>query len=197
MEKLKHKLLELKACNEAVIWSNGKNINEVWETCHRGDWMLWLFSRTNPDDIRLLTLAKGHCANTVRHLMNDQRSVNAVDAAINFGNWKISIDELNVFAKESYSAYTAISAASNAASYAAYAAYAVFAVNAVFDSASASSDAAALAGFIEAIDNARPNGGNGTPAYLRVYDLAKAYARKDNQLLTSDICRKYLSCPVI
>ena len=194
MENLKQKLLELKACNEAIAWSNGKNINEVWETCPRGDWMLWLFSRTNSGDFKLLTLAKGHCANTVRHLMKDQRSLDAVDAAIKFGNGEISIDELNVFAEESYSAYTVISAASNAAS---YAAYAVFAVNAVFDSASASSDAAALAGFIEAIDNARPNGGNGIPAYLRVYDLAKAYARKDNQLLTSDICRKYLPCPVI
>ena len=196
MENLKQKLLELKACNEAIAWSNGKNINEVWETCPRGDWMLWLFSRTNSGDFKLLTLAKGHCANTVRHLMKDQRSLDAVDAAIKFGKGEISIAELNVFAKESYSAYVA---ACYVSSYATDAANAAHCAIAIFDSAAAfaSASAAASDGFIKAIDNARPNGGNGTPAYLRVYNLAAAYAKKSNQLLTAEICRKYLPCPTI
>ena len=196
MEKLKHKLLKLKACNEAVIWSNGKNINEVWETCPRGDWMLWLFSRTNPDNIKLLTLAKGHCANTVRHLMNDQRSIDAVDAAINFGNGEISIDELNVFAKESYSAYVA---ACYVSSYATDAANAAHCALAILDSASAfaSASAAESDGFIKAIDNAKPNGGNGSAYWLAIYDIEAETAKKANQLLTADICRKYLPCPTI
>ena len=196
MENLKQKLLELKACNEAIAWSEGKTINEVWETCPRGDWMLWLFSRTNPDDIRLLTLAKGHCANTVRHLMEDQRSIDAVDAAIKFGNGEILIDELNVFAKESYSAYVIASYASYAAAHAADAAHAALAI---FDAstATASASAAASDGFIRAIDNAKPNGGNGSAYWLAIYDIEAAAAKKANQLLTADICRKYLPCPTI
>jgi len=87
-----------------------------------------------PDNLRELTLAKGHCANTVRHLMKDERSIAAVDAAIAFGEGKISADELE-------SAYAA-------------AAYA---------------------------------------AAVAAADAAYAAARKENQQLTADICRKYLN----
>ena len=85
---------------------------EFYETCERGDWMLWLFKKSNPDSLRELTLAKGHCANTIRHLMKDERALAAVDAAIAFGEGKINRDELDK------------AAAASAASYAAYAAYA-------------------------------------------------------------------------
>ena len=51
-----------------------------------------------PKNLRELTLAKGHCANTVRHLMKDQRSIDAVDAAIAFGEGKITKEELLKYA---------------------------------------------------------------------------------------------------
>ena len=196
MENLKQRLIDLKACNKAIVWSKGKTIQEVWEACHRGDWMLWLFSKTNPGDLKLLTLAKGHCANTVRHLMKDQRSLDAVDAAIKFGKGEISIAELNVFAKESYSAYVA---ACYVSSYATDAANAAHCAIAIFDSAAAfaSASAAASDGFIKAIDNAKPNGGNGSAYWLAIYDIEASAAKKANQLLTADICRKYLPCPTI
>jgi hypothetical protein len=118
------KLLEnLYACEQAKEWAECKTWEEVYNTCHRGDWLLWLFAKTNTDDKRLLTLAKGHCANTVRHLMKDERSIKAVDAAIAYGEGKISEEELKKAANAANAAY--VYAAYDAASVAvaAYAAY--------------------------------------------------------------------------
>ena len=70
-------------------------LEQFLNTCKRGDWILWLFARMNPDSLRELTLAKGHCANTVRHLMKDQRSIKAFDVAIAFGEGKATRKELD------------------------------------------------------------------------------------------------------
>ena len=141
---MKELLISLNACEEAREWAKDKSWKEIYETCHRGDWLIWLFRRTNKGDLKLLTLAKGHVANTVRHLMKDERSKKAVDAAIAFGNGEISEDELQ----------NAYDAATDAAAYAAYdAAYAVYDTAAAYDAAD---------------------------------------ERKENQLLTANIVRKYI-----
>jgi hypothetical protein len=160
---MKELLIKLNACEEATYWAGDKSWEEVYNTCHRGDWMLWLFKRTNPEDIQLLTLAKGHCANTVRHLMKDERSLKAVDAAIAFGEGKITREELKVAANAVWSAASAAAYAWSAASAAAYAAY--YAATAA---AAYAADAAAYAA-----------------------DAAED-AYEANQKLTADICRKYL-----
>jgi len=82
---MKDLLLKLRACEEAVEWAGDKTAEEVIATCYRGDWLLWLAYHLKVDD-RPFTLAKGHCANTVRHLIKDERSIKAVDAAIAYGN---------------------------------------------------------------------------------------------------------------
>lgn len=139
---MKELLIKLKACEEARDWAEDKTIEEIVETCERGDWLLWLAAKI---DIGLqpLTLAKGHCANTVRHLIKSEKSIKAVDVAIAFGEGKATRKELNnaayaAYAAADYAAYTAASAAYSAA----------FA--------------------------------------------ADADAIKENQLLTADICRKYI-----
>ena len=90
-------LKSVEACEPAVEWAENKTIEEVVATCHRGDWLLWLAKKC---DIGLqpLTLAKGHCANTVRHLMKDERSIKAVDVAIAFGEGKATREELDAAA---------------------------------------------------------------------------------------------------
>jgi hypothetical protein len=95
---MKNLLKKLDACADARIWAADKSWEEVYNTCNRGDWLLWLFKKTNPDDLQLITLAKGHCANTVRHLMKDERSIKAVDAAIAFGLGEITKEELDAYA---------------------------------------------------------------------------------------------------
>ena len=108
---MKELLMKLNACKDAREWAGDKSWEEIYNTCHRGDWLLWLFKRTNPDDLQLLTLAKGHCANTVRHLMKDERSIKAVDAAIAFGEGKISRDELDAAAADAAAFAAAVAAA--------------------------------------------------------------------------------------
>ena len=101
---MKKLLRKLSACQDAREWAGDKTWKEVYDTCHRGDWLLWLHYKTNVKDLQARTLAKGHCANTVRHLMKDERSIKAVDAAIAFGEGKINRDELNA-AADSATAY--------------------------------------------------------------------------------------------
>ena len=108
-------LNNLGACTEAKEWAVGRSWQEVYDTCHRGDWLLWLYRRSKGYDLQKITLAKGLCANTVRHLMKDERSLKAVDAAIAFGKGEISRDELNAAAAAAASAASAASAAASAA----------------------------------------------------------------------------------
>lgn len=57
--------------------------------------MLWIAKKLNVDLLKLTT-AKALCANTVRHLMKDERSTNAVDAALAFGRGEIGEQELKI-----------------------------------------------------------------------------------------------------
>ncbi|MGL6064644.1 MAG: hypothetical protein ACRC0V_05745 [Fusobacteriaceae bacterium] len=159
---MKELLIKLNACNEAIKWAKDKTWEEIYKTCPRGDWLLWLFARTNPNDVQLMLLAKGHCANTVRHLMEDPRSIAAVDAAIAFGEGKITEEKLKSYDDAAYAAYndatayyaTTAGAATAAANYAATAA----AVN----------------------------------AYTAYAAYTYADAKAKNQLKTANICRTYL-----
>lgn len=118
-------LNDLNACEEAVEWAEGKDWKEVYETCERGDWLLWLLAKTG-NDHRLLTLAKAKCAETVLHLMKDERSKKAVKVAIDYGNNNATKEQLKDAAAAAAAAADAAYAAADAA-YAAAAAYAAYA----------------------------------------------------------------------
>ena len=121
MKTLKQYLESLNACPDAIEWAGDKPIEQVVTECHRGDWLLWLANRCNVE-LQPLTLAKALCANTVRHLMTDERSVKAVDVAIAFGEGRATRDELDAAAATAtanaaaaYAAYAATAAAASAA----------------------------------------------------------------------------------
>jgi len=81
-------------CKEgSTFLQSCETFKQAWDTCPRGDWMLWVSEKLNVN-IKLLTTAKALCANTVRHLMRDKRSVAAIDAAILFGRGLINSEEL-------------------------------------------------------------------------------------------------------
>ena len=87
-------LKQLKPCEGGYEFAKSKNsLLEAWNTCERGDWMLW-FAEKLDCPLQLLTLAKGRCAETVIHLMRDERSRNAVKVAIDFGNGVATREEL-------------------------------------------------------------------------------------------------------
>lgn len=106
----KQKLIELRACNVAIEWAADKTIEEVWQTCERGDWMLWLAQRADIDT-RTLTLAKARCAELAIPYMTDERSINAVKVALAFGRGEATMEELKAAA---YAAYAAADAAADA-----------------------------------------------------------------------------------
>lgn len=113
------------ACAEARAWIIGKTWEEVYAKCDKASWLIWVFARTQPDK-RLVVRAAGTIANTVRHLMQDPRSIAAVDAALAYGRGEIGYRELNAAADAAYtaaySAYSTYTAANAAAYTAAYSA---------------------------------------------------------------------------
>jgi len=172
MKEFTEQLKQMHACSDAIEWSDGKTLREAWETCPRGDWMLWLAARLKVDH-RKLTLAKGLCANTVRHLMKDERSLKAVDVAIAYGRGNATAEELYAAAASAYDAYAAADAA--------YAA----AADAAADAAAAAATAAAADADADAAADADADA---------AADAAAAYAaRTKNQKQTADICRKILT----
>lgn len=38
-------LVRLGACREARVWAADKSLSEVWSSCERADWLLWLAGR--------------------------------------------------------------------------------------------------------------------------------------------------------
>lgn len=125
MKTFKEYLKSVNACQTAIDWAGDKPVEQVVAECHRGDWLLWLAQKCGVE-LQPLTLAKGHCANTVRHLMTDERSTRAVDVAIAFGEGRATREELDTAASAASAAYAAYAAsaayAPSAASAAAYAA---------------------------------------------------------------------------
>ena len=104
-------IAKLNPCYEGAEYLRKyKTLETAWKHCPRGDWMLWLAAKVKVP-IKTLTLAKGLCANTARHLMKDERSIAAVDAALSFGRGEITEKEP---AAAAYAAYAAAAAAQRA-----------------------------------------------------------------------------------
>ena len=165
-------LKSLEACETAIDWAGDKTIEQVVADCHRGDWLLWLAKKCGVE-LQPLTLAKAHCANTVRHLMTDERSIKAVDVAIAFGEGRATRDELDTaaYAAAAARADAAVAFAAAAAAYAAAYAYAY--ASAAFAAAAAASAAAAARADAAAA-------------------FAAAAAACVNWQQTADICRQYI-----
>lgn len=108
-----NKLERLSVCRAAIEYvKTQKSAKDAWMNCDRGDWMLWLAKRLDVDD-RKLTLAKARCAEQVRHLMKDKRSLDALDACVKYANGEITRKELDIYAAASAAAYAAAYAAAD------------------------------------------------------------------------------------
>jgi hypothetical protein len=121
---MKYDIEQFEPCNEAVeYYKNYNSFEDAWNDCPRGDWMLCIASKIKVDK-RLLVKCAGRCAATVKHLMEDQGSLDALQACEDYGNGIIDDDMLDVaaYAAAAYAADAAASAAAYAdASAAAYA----------------------------------------------------------------------------
>lgn len=89
---------------EAIeYFSKYDSFESAWANCNKGSWMLMIAGQLGVDP-KLLTLAKCRCAETVKHLMKDQRSLDALQACMDFYSSKIGIEELNEAARKACSA---------------------------------------------------------------------------------------------
>ena len=179
------KLKKLNACPDAIEYvKTQKSAKLAWENCERGDWMLWLAKKLNVDD-RKLILAKARCADQVRHLMKDQRSIDVLDACYRYARGEMSRKELDVYSDNAYDAYNAACAAYTAIAtsyaYAAFAAaYAAASAvyDAVYDAASATATAYATSYATAYTDSAK------------ISSLKKS-AEICKEILTEDVLEKY------
>ena len=110
MNKLSNRLEELNACPEAREWVGDKSLKKAWKKCERGDWMLWYYFK-ELGFTKELVKAKADCASLVKHLMKDQRSLDALQACYDYVDGNLSKRELRRAAAAAADAAYAASAA--------------------------------------------------------------------------------------
>ena len=114
------------ACRGSIEWVEENNIStleDAWNTCNRGDWLLWMADKLGIDKHKM-TICGALCAHTVVEHMENPRSRNAVRVAFLFGRGKATFQELKEARTAARTAADVAAAAAWAAAAAAAAAYA-------------------------------------------------------------------------
>ena len=143
------------ACSEAVRWVGDKSPQDAWETCHRGDWMLWAAAQSSVDR-RVLVAAACDCAElSLRFLPAGELrpAKEAIDTAREWCSGGATLGQVRKASASAYaaSAYAASAYAASASAYAASAsAYAAYATYATYAAA-----AAYAAAYADDADDAR------------------------------------------
>lgn len=83
------------ACEKGYKWAceNCATLDDVWATA-RPDWLIWVATHPGCLDDRTLRLFAVWCARQVQHLMEDERSIAALDVAERFANGEATSEEL-------------------------------------------------------------------------------------------------------
>ncbi len=190
-ETLSQLLERIDACGEARAWAKGKSSKRAWDTCERGDWMIWLLTNSvMTQDERLLHLLACDIAETVLHLVpaGEDRPRLAIEAARGFANGTVTREQMAA------ARAAARDAAWAAARDAARAAARDAARDAVWSAAEAAAGAAARdAAWAAARDAAWAAAGDAAEAAARsaawaaAWSAARAAAKKQH----ADIVRKW------
>jgi hypothetical protein len=148
---MKHLLEKWNACPDGYGWAKDLTLKQIYDTCHRGDWLLWLADKLEVEH-NLLILAACDCAESVAHLDKTGVSAKTIQVTRKYLVGEATLAEVKTAAAAATSyaatAYAAAAhaAAAHAAADAAYAAYAVAAA-----AAAAAADAAAADAVVAAI----------------------------------------------
>jgi len=141
------KLKQYDACKEAVAWVRAQpNKQAAWDSCERGDWMLWYCARVSGGPAshsrKRVILAACDCASLSLKFAGKHRKVvmKCIRTARAWAHGQASMDQVRSAANAANAAYTAYAA--RAAAYTAYAAYTANAVYAANVAASAAYTAA-------------------------------------------------------
>lgn len=187
---MKTDISKLNPCSDgAKYYESQPDFKTAWENCQRGDWMLWLASKIEVDR-RTITLAKGLCAKTVLHLMKDERSIKAVEVAIEYGKGTVTDDALR-------RSYTNASCAADAAAVTVYAAsgsvYAAYAASAAAFGADSGADSNADSNAASSAAFAAAKPAASDVAYDASDAAAYTDALRENRMQTANICREVLT----
>ena len=133
----------LRACPEAKKWARGKDdLKTVWETCERGDWLLWLCGQMVGAEgwptRQEVVLAACDCAETALRYVEpgETRPAECIRVVRAWAEGKATIKQVRearraaaytAYAAAAYTAYAADAAAYAYAAEAAYAAAAYYA----------------------------------------------------------------------
>src|SRR3990167_2456904 len=136
LSKLVNILENLNACHKSIKWLSGvDNIQQAWEQCERGDWMLWVLANLKADRKKVVLSACG-CARLSLRFNPDERVLHAIETAEAWTAGKATLADLD-------RATWAVEAAAEAAGAAVKAAWASEVVEAAW--AAGASEAAAWA----------------------------------------------------
>lgn len=112
--KFKDKLEKLKACNSAIDWVGDKTVTQAWKDCKRGDWMLWLIDKSNPEITLALRRKLVMCAceiaeTSLKYLPKEEkRPAEALNVARAWARGeKVPIEEVKSAASAADAAYAA------------------------------------------------------------------------------------------
>jgi hypothetical protein len=189
-------LVKLGACSEARDWARGKTLREVWKTCKRGDWMLWLAARYG--DVPLKTMVAiacdeaepamayvpagetrpQECLAMTRRWLKDEATIEEVKAA-GGAAWAAKA----AAEAAAWAAWAAGGAAGAAEAAAGAAGAAAWAAEAAAEAAAGAAGGAAAGAAAEAAAGAA--GGAAKAA-------AEAAAGAESLRFSADLCRKYI-----
>ena len=83
-----------RACHELLTWLGDRDLQGMWEECHRSDWMLWLLREFGWDDVVTQRRYALWCARQVDHLMDDRSSRECLDVVERYLDGAATGDEL-------------------------------------------------------------------------------------------------------
>ncbi len=170
-EEFSKLLVSLSACKEASVWAEGKSLAEVWSTCHRGDWMLWLIARYGDVSHKALVAIACDCAEPTLSFIPsvEHRPAECLATVRRWLKDETTIEEVKKAAQAAWAAAAWAAAAAQAAWAAQAAAWAAWAAQAAAWAAQEAAWAAQAA--------------------------AKAAwaAQADSLKFSADVCRKYVT----
>jgi len=98
-------LAKLGACSEARHEAEGKSMRRVWDSCERGDWLLWLSAKLRIDR-KLIVLAACDCARTALRFVpaGETRPREAIETAEAWCRGEATINQVRDAAHAAYAA---------------------------------------------------------------------------------------------
>ena len=93
-------LTRLDACREARKWAAGKTLEQAWNECPRGDWLLWLAGQLDVDR-KLLVRAACQCARlALLHVpAGETRPLEALETAEAWTRGEATIEDVRAAAE--------------------------------------------------------------------------------------------------